>query len=151
MWKSHSIIYVKEYFYMFSSTPKDVAELQNKTNHWISENLMIICLNSISEERFSLNGNVIANLKFPWALGGLSEGTQGLKQSKGTWTLEYLKGTWAFGHLSYSGTWALRVLSHLDTQAFVHLKHWGTWASGFDKLLHARACVKNWCLYKNIL
>ena len=64
---------------MFSSTPKDVAELQNKTNYWISENLMIICLNGISEERFSLNGNVIASLKFPWALGGLSEGTQGLK------------------------------------------------------------------------
>ena len=33
---SHSIIYVKEYFYMLFSTRKDIIQAQSKTNHWIS-------------------------------------------------------------------------------------------------------------------
>ena len=31
-----SIIYVKEYFYMFFSTLKDIIQTKSKTNHWIS-------------------------------------------------------------------------------------------------------------------
>ena len=53
---------------------------------------MIICLKGVSEQCFSFNVNFNANLKFPWALGGLSEGTQALEHSEGTWAL--------VGHLS---------------------------------------------------
>ena len=40
---------------------------------------MIICLKEISGECFSFTGSVNATLKFLWALGGLSEGTQVLR------------------------------------------------------------------------
>ena len=75
--------YVKEYFYMFYCTLKDIIQVQSETNHWISKNLMIICLKGISEECFSFNVNVNASLKFLWALGGLSQGTT-LEHSEGT-------------------------------------------------------------------
>ena len=66
---------------MFFSTLKDIIQAQNKTNH------LIICLKSISEECFSFSVNAITSLKFLGALGGLSEGTQVLRNSEGTWTL----------------------------------------------------------------
>ena len=41
---------------------------------------MIICLKGISEEIFLFNIN--ANIKFPWALGGISDSTQALGHSE---------------------------------------------------------------------
>ena len=42
-----SIIYVKEHFYMFFSTMKEIILTQSKTNHWIAFIHMIICLKHI--------------------------------------------------------------------------------------------------------
>ena len=33
---SQNVNYVKEYFYMFFSTPKDIIQAQSKENNWIS-------------------------------------------------------------------------------------------------------------------
>ena len=50
----------------------------------LAKNLMIICLKGISEKCFLFNVKVNANLKFIWALEGLSERTQALQLSEGT-------------------------------------------------------------------
>ena len=49
-----SVIYVKEYFYLFFSTMEDVIQAQSKTHDWISWNFMIICLKHILETFFYL-------------------------------------------------------------------------------------------------
>ena len=80
--------------FMFLSTLKDI-KAQSKTNHWM----------------FSLHFYVNATLKFLWALGGLSEGTQRAHgHSESTWR--------TLGRLRHSDTWALRA-----TQALGHLRH----------------------------
>ena len=33
---SQNVNYVKEYFHMFFSTPKDIIQAQSKENNWIS-------------------------------------------------------------------------------------------------------------------
>ena len=61
-----SIFYKGKFCFIFS-TPKHIPQAQNEKNRWISQNLLIICLKPISEERFLFNGNVIiinASLKF---------------------------------------------------------------------------------------
>ena len=58
---------------------------------------MFICLKDISEECFLFSGNVNGSLKFLWALGGISLGTQSLVDSKSTWVLA--------GALSALGYW----------------------------------------------
>ena len=64
---------------------------------------MVICLKGISEECFSFNFNVNASLKFFWALGGLSEGTQALGHLR----------TWA--HEAHSDTRVLKPFGHSST------------------------------------
>ena len=59
---------------------------------------MIICLKRISEECFSFNVNVSANLKLLWALEELSEGTQAREHSEGTQAREHSEGTQAREH-----------------------------------------------------
>ena len=49
-----SVIYVKEYFYLFFSTMEDIIQAQSKTHDWISWKFMIICLKHISETFFYL-------------------------------------------------------------------------------------------------
>ena len=79
--------YLCKGIFLFFSTLKDITQAQNKTNHWISWNFIIICLKGIPEECVLFNVNIDASLKFPWALKGLSEGTQALKHSEDTWAL----------------------------------------------------------------
>ena len=106
-----------------------IIQAQNKLNHWISKNLMIISLKDISEKCFSLNVSVNASIKLLWVLGGLLKGTQALGHSEGIWTLERHSGTWGFmalqslGHLGDLGTWALKALEHV-----------GIWGTLFSKL-----------------
>ena len=131
-----SIICVKDYFYMFSCTPIDIAQAQKKIDHWISWKLIIICLKSISEECFLFNRTVNTSLKFLWALG---------EHSGGSWALDYSEGTRLFGHLKLSGnralrvirqmsTWAFREFRHLGTQALGHLGVLGPWGTLFSRL-----------------
>ena len=49
---SQSIIYVKDCFYIFFSTPKDIAQIQNKITYWISWNLMTVWLKGIQRNVF---------------------------------------------------------------------------------------------------
>ena len=72
---------------MFFSTLEDIIEAWDKTNHWTSLHLMIICQKDISEECSWFNVNVNASQKFFWAFGELLEGTQALGHLKGTDTL----------------------------------------------------------------
>ena len=73
-------IYVKEYFYMFFSTLKDIIQAQIKTNHyWIKWSILIICLKEISEEFFFQclhQWQPKVPLRTRKALGGHSEGTR---------------------------------------------------------------------------
>ena len=55
--------YYRNIFKFFFSTLKDIIQSQNKTNHWISWNLIIICLKGISKECFLLSVNVNISLK----------------------------------------------------------------------------------------
>ena len=91
---------------------------------------MAVCLKGISEECFLFNVNVNTSLKFLWALGGLSEGTEALGHLKGAWSKSrgHSKGTRTLGHLRYSDTPALRALEHLDTREIRELWHLGTQA-----------------------
>ena len=93
---SQSTIYVKEFFYMFFHTLRDIIQAD-------------------SEEWFSFNVNFNASLKFLWcpgtcAFGGHSELTQR--------ALGHLRhsGTGAPKVLGHSGTGTLKVLEQLGTQ-----------------------------------
>ena len=67
----------------------EMMQGQSKTNHWNSQNIMIICLKGISEGCFSFSIIINGSLKFLWALGGFWEGTQALRgHSKGTLALK---------------------------------------------------------------
>ena len=55
--------YYKNIFKCFFSTLKDIIQSQNKANHWVSWNLIIICLKGISKECFLLSVNVNISLK----------------------------------------------------------------------------------------
>ena len=70
--KPFEYLKIQEYFYMFFSTQKYIIQVQSKTNHWISKNFMIICLQGILEKCFSFNVNANASQKSLWAFGGLS-------------------------------------------------------------------------------
>ena len=106
-------IYVKEYFYVFFSAPKNVKQAQN--------NFMTICLKDKSEEYFLFNGNVNATLKFIEALGGHS-GTQVLRGRSALRQLRHLstRAFKALGHLRTQGT---EVLGYSDTQGTQTLGH----------------------------
>ena len=118
---------------MFSSTLKDIIQVQSKTNQWIRKHLMITCLKDISGECFSFNVVVKATLKFVWALKVLLEHS-GALAFRGTWartwTLQrHLKGTRrALEQLSHSDTRALRALGHLGAQCTQALVNSNTWA-----------------------
>ena len=49
---SPRIFYVKEYFYMFFSTLKDIMQAQSKTNPWIIQNIIIISLRAFQRNAF---------------------------------------------------------------------------------------------------
>ena len=49
------VLFMERNIFMFFSSLKDIIQTQYKTIHWISHNLMIICLKGISEECFSFN------------------------------------------------------------------------------------------------
>ena len=51
-----SITYVKQYFYMFYSSLKDILQVQNKVNNEISWNRMIICLTGIFQKNIFVHG-----------------------------------------------------------------------------------------------
>ena len=51
-----SITYVKQYFYMFYSSLKDILQVQNKINNEISWNRMIICLTGIFQKNIFVHG-----------------------------------------------------------------------------------------------
>ena len=76
--------------------------------------MMIIHLKCIAEKCFLFNINVNTNLKLLWALGGLSEGNQGLGHRESTWTLRWRLGIRAVGGHSKS-TQAPKALRYLDT------------------------------------
>ena len=133
--------YYRNIFKCFFSTLKDIIQSQNKTNHWISWNLIIICLKGISKECFLLSVNMNISLKFLAALGGLSEGNQALGVSEGTCALRVLsKGTRALGYLRHSDTRILRVLGLLVTRALRALKYLDT------RELKALGCLDTWVL-----
>ena len=46
---------------MFFSTPKDIAQPQNKKNKSISHNHRIICIKGFSEKCFTFSDNVNSN------------------------------------------------------------------------------------------
>ena len=72
---------------------------------------MVICSKGISEECFSFNFNVNASLSFFEHLEGFRRALRHL----GTCELGHTKRTQTLGHLSHSGTRALRALKHLGT------------------------------------
>ena len=126
---SPRIFYVKEYFYMFFSTLKDIMQAQSKTNPWIIQNIIIISLRAFQRNAFrSILMSMIA-----WSL---FEHLEGFRRALGEhsdntwWTLCLLRhsgtrvlGTQGTQSLEYLNTRALEQFDTQGTQALGHLWH----------------------------
>ena len=136
---------------MFSSTLKDIMQAQSKTNTWIIQNIMIICLRAFQNNAFrSMLMSMIAKSFFKHsegsrrALGEHSEGTWRALCHLMHWGTRALgdlgtQGTQSLGYLNtgHSSNWALKELKDLDTRGTLfrrlHICYRGFYQKLFQK------------------